>query len=196
MEDFATRQREFYDPIQLGAAGQPVARKPLHICHDCRLGRIGATFPSNAVRFCLAANLFAALWQCSPPVGCIVGRLSCLSHRAGIRVGQHAPADLHSDCCFQFCGSGLSGGKSHMIAMVTNRKKIGGQVTYDGPLPCREGHAFVGRPTRSRTVSDRAIAEKLTGAWLPCQESSALQWLAQSNYRSKAEYVRLKLQNP
>jgi ABC-type glutathione transport system ATPase component len=37
--------------------------------------------------------------------------------------------------------------------------------------------------------SDRAIAEKLTGAWLPCQESSALQWPAQSNYRLKAEDV-------
>jgi hypothetical protein len=37
------------------------------------------------------------------------------------------------------------------------------------------------------------IAEKLTGAWLPCQKSSALQWPAQSNYRLKAEDV-LKLQ--
>jgi hypothetical protein len=25
--------------------------------------------------------------------------------------------------------------------------------------------------------SDRPIAEKLTSAWLPCQQSSALQWL-------------------
>jgi hypothetical protein len=50
-------------------------------------------------------------------------------------------------------------------------------------------------PAKAAINSDRAIAEKLTGAWLPCQESSALQWLAQSNYRSKAEYV-LKLHNP
>src|SRR5262252_8733496 len=50
-------------------------------------------------------------------------------------------------------------------------------------------------PAKAAINSDRAIAEKLTGAWLPCQESSALQWLAQSNYRSKAEYV-LKPQNP
>jgi hypothetical protein len=43
---------------------------------------------------------------------------------------------------------------------------------------------------------DRAIAEKLTGAWLPCQESGVLQWPAQSNYQLKAEDVRcLKLQN-
>jgi hypothetical protein len=45
---------------------------------------------------------------------------------------------------------------------------------------------------------DRAIAEKLTGAWLPCQESSALRWPAQSNYRLKAEDVGstgLELQN-
>jgi hypothetical protein len=44
-----------------------------------------------------------------------------------------------------------------------------------------------------------AIAEKLTGAWLPYQESSAMQWPVQSNYRLKAEDVRstgLKLQNP
>jgi len=42
--------------------------------------------------------------------------------------------------------------------------------------------------------SDRAIAEKLTGAWLPCQKSSVPQWPAQSNYRLKAEDV-LKFQN-
>jgi hypothetical protein len=52
-------------------------------------------------------------------------------------------------------------------------------------------------PAKAAINSDRAIAEKLTGAWLPCQESSALQWPAQSNYRLKAEDVRsagLKLQ--
>ena len=42
---------------------------------------------------------------------------------------------------------------------------------------------------------DRAIAENLTGEWLPCQKSSATQWPAQSNYRLKAEDF-LKLQNP
>jgi hypothetical protein len=44
-------------------------------------------------------------------------------------------------------------------------------------------------PAKVAINSDRAIVEKLTGAWLPCQESSALQWLAPSNYRLKAEYV-------
>jgi hypothetical protein len=50
--------------------------------------------------------------------------------------------------------------------------------------------------SRAKAVinSDRAIAEKLTGAWLPCQKSSALQWPAQSKYRLKAEDV-LKFQN-
>jgi hypothetical protein len=38
--------------------------------------------------------------------------------------------------------------------------------------------------------SDRAIAEKLTGAWLRYQESSALQWPAPSNYRLNMEYSR------
>jgi hypothetical protein len=44
---------------------------------------------------------------------------------------------------------------------------------------------------------DRAIAENLTGEWLPCQESSATQWPAQSNYRLKAEdrLTGLKLQS-
>jgi hypothetical protein len=50
-------------------------------------------------------------------------------------------------------------------------------------------------PAKAAINSDRAIAEKLTGAWLPCQKSSALQWPAQSNYRLKADDL-LKLQNP
>jgi hypothetical protein len=53
-------------------------------------------------------------------------------------------------------------------------------------------------PAKAAINSDRAIAEKLTGAWLPCQESSALQWPAQWYYRLKAEEVSstgLKLQN-
>jgi hypothetical protein len=48
-------------------------------------------------------------------------------------------------------------------------------------------------PAKAAINSDRAIAEKLTGVWLPCQESSALQWPAESNYRLKAEDV-LKLE--
>jgi hypothetical protein len=43
-------------------------------------------------------------------------------------------------------------------------------------------------PAKAAINLDSAIAEKLTGAWLPCQESSALQWPAQSNYRLNAEY--------
>jgi hypothetical protein len=39
-------------------------------------------------------------------------------------------------------------------------------------------------PAKAAINSDRVIAEKLTGAWLACQESSAP---AQSNYRLKAE---------
>jgi hypothetical protein len=51
-------------------------------------------------------------------------------------------------------------------------------------------------PAKAAINSDWAIAEKLTGAWLPCQESSALQWPAQSNYRLKAKYRLDELQNP
>jgi hypothetical protein len=42
-------------------------------------------------------------------------------------------------------------------------------------------------PAKAAINSDRATAEKLTGAWLPCQQSNALQWPAPSNYRLKAE---------
>jgi hypothetical protein len=50
-------------------------------------------------------------------------------------------------------------------------------------------------PAKPATNSDWAIAEKLMGAWLPCQESSALQWPAQSNYRLNAEYRHNHFQN-
>jgi hypothetical protein len=50
-------------------------------------------------------------------------------------------------------------------------------------------------PAKAAINSDRAIAEKLTGAWLPCQNSSAAQWPAQSNCRLKMEDLG-KLQNP
>jgi hypothetical protein len=55
-------------------------------------------------------------------------------------------------------------------------------------------------PAKAAINSERAIAEKLTGAWLPCQESSALQRPEPSNYRLNMEYSRaedlLKHQNP
>jgi hypothetical protein len=38
--------------------------------------------------------------------------------------------------------------------------------------------------------SDRAIAEELTGAWLPCQERSASHKPARSNYPLNAEFPR------
>src|SRR5262249_21466581 len=47
---------------------------------------------------------------------------------------------------------------------------------------------------KAATNSDRAIAEKTTGAWLLCQKSSALEWPGQWKYRLKAEGV-LKLHN-
>jgi hypothetical protein len=50
-------------------------------------------------------------------------------------------------------------------------------------------------PAKAGINSDRAIAEKLMGAWLPCQQSSALQWPAQSNYRLNPEDF-VKIQNP
>jgi hypothetical protein len=54
-------------------------------------------------------------------------------------------------------------------------------------------------PAKAAINLDRAIAEKLMGAWLPCRENSASQWPAQSNCRLKAEDGSprgLRLQNP
>ena len=50
-------------------------------------------------------------------------------------------------------------------------------------------------PAKVAINSERAIAERLTDAWLPCQKSSALQWPAQSNYRLNPDYF-VKIQNP
>src|SRR6516164_944638 len=47
-------------------------------------------------------------------------------------------------------------------------------------------------PAKAAINSDWAIAEKVTGAWLLCQESSALQCPAQLNYRLRTEF---RLQN-
>jgi hypothetical protein len=44
-------------------------------------------------------------------------------------------------------------------------------------------------PAKTVINSDQAIAGRLMGAWLPRQESSALQWLARSKYRLKADDV-------
>jgi hypothetical protein len=37
-------------------------------------------------------------------------------------------------------------------------------------------------PAKAATNSQREIVSKATGAWLLCQESSALPWLAKSQY--------------
>jgi len=44
-----------------------------------------------------------------------------------------------------------------------------------------------GSPAKEAINSDRAIAETLAVARLPCQERSASKWAAQSNYRLKPE---------
>jgi hypothetical protein len=51
-------------------------------------------------------------------------------------------------------------------------------------------YPYAGEPCKSGYQLGSVIAEELTGAWLPCQESSAFQWTAQSSYPSKAEYLR------
>ena len=56
-------------------------------------------------------------------------------------------------------------------------------------------YPYTGEPCKSGYQLGSGNCEKLTGAWLPCQGSSALQWLAQSNYRPRAEFF-VKLQNP
>jgi len=52
-------------------------------------------------------------------------------------------------------------------------------------------------PAEAAINSDRAIAKKLTGVWLPFQESSALRWPAPSNYRLNREDIQNPdIQNP
>jgi hypothetical protein len=51
-------------------------------------------------------------------------------------------------------------------------------------------------PAKAVINSDPAIVEKLTGTWLRCQATSALQWTGQSNYRLKAEDRSRLLRNP
>jgi hypothetical protein len=45
-------------------------------------------------------------------------------------------------------------------------------------------------PAKAAISSDRVIAEELTGAWLPCQERSASQRPARSNYPLNTEFPR------
>jgi hypothetical protein len=55
-------------------------------------------------------------------------------------------------------------------------------------------YPYRGEPCKSGYQLGSGNCRKMTGAWLPCLKSSALQWPAQSSYRLKAEDV-LKLQN-
>ena len=85
-----------------------------------------------------------------------------------------------------------------LMPMLANAAQTDAQAPSDPQAYCVNRSAdFIGiwvSPAKAAINSDRAIAEKLTGVWLPCQESSALQWPAESNYRLKAEDV-LKLQS-
>ena len=88
-----------------------------------------------------------------------------------------------------------------LMAVLVNAAQTDAQAPSDPQAYCvnhsADFYPYTGEPCKSN--SDWAIVEKLTGAWLPCRENSALQWTAQSNCRLKAEDVSpmgLKLQNP
>ena len=87
------------------------------------------------------------------------------------------------------------------VPILANAAQTDAQSPSDPQAYCvnhsADFYPYTGEPCKSN--SDWAIVEKLTGAWLPYQESSAMQWPVQSKYRLKAEDVRstgLKLQNP
>jgi hypothetical protein len=86
-----------------------------------------------------------------------------------------------------------------LMPMLANAAQKDAQAPSDPQAYCVNRNAdfypYTGEPCKSGYQLGSAIVEKLTGAWLPCQESSALQWPAQSNYRLKAEDV-LNPQNP
>jgi len=85
-----------------------------------------------------------------------------------------------------------------LMPILANAAQADAQAPSDPQAYCvnRSGdfYPYRGEPCKSGYQLGSGIAEKLTGAWLPRQESSPIQWPAQSNYRSKAE--GFKLQNP
>jgi hypothetical protein len=67
-----------------------------------------------------------------------------------------------------------------LMPILVSAAQTGGQGPSDPQAYCVDGSAafypYTGEPCKGGYQLDSAIAEKLTGAWLPCQESSALQW--------------------
>ena len=88
-----------------------------------------------------------------------------------------------------------------LLPVLANAAQTDDQAPSDPQAYCVDRSADFIRIRVSRAKAainwDRAIAENLTGEWLPCQESSATQWPAQSNYHLKAEdrSTGLKLQS-
>jgi hypothetical protein len=85
-----------------------------------------------------------------------------------------------------------------LMPILANAAQADAQAPSDPQAYCvnRSGdfYPYRGEPCKSGYQLGAGIAEKLTAAWLPYQESSAMQWPAQSNYRLKAE--GFSLQNP
>ena len=81
-----------------------------------------------------------------------------------------------------------------LMPILASAAQTDDQVASDPQAYCVDRSAAFIRirvsPAKVAINSDWAIAEKLTGAWSPCRESSALQWPAQSNYRLNTEDVR------
>jgi hypothetical protein len=90
-----------------------------------------------------------------------------------------------------------------LMLMLANATQTDAQAPSDPQAYCvnrdADFYPYTGEPCKSGYQLGLGNCRKTDGAWLPCQERSALQWPVQSNYRLKAEDVRskgLKLQNP
>src|SRR4029453_7953500 len=88
-----------------------------------------------------------------------------------------------------------------LMLILVNVAQTDAQAPSDPQAYCvnhdADFYPYTGEPCKSGYQLGSGNCRKLTGTWLPCQESSALP--AQSKYRLKAEDVRpkgLKLQNP
>jgi hypothetical protein len=86
-----------------------------------------------------------------------------------------------------------------LMPMLANAAQTDVQAPSDPQAYCvnrsADFYRFTGEPCKSGYQLGSGNCRKTDGRMLPCQESSALQWPAESNYRLKAEDV-LKLQNP
>src|SRR5262249_11360541 len=105
----------------------------------------------------------------------------------------HREATMHLVACLTMC----------LMPILANTAQTDAQAPSDPQAYCvnrsADFYLYTGEPCKSGYQLGAGNCRKTDGRRLPCRESSALEWPAQSNYRLKAEDVGstgLKLQNP